>query len=60
MQLLPQPGDEHDRRIVRIAELFVAQFDAAADVDDRLLGLVHADTRSVSLRVVDVDPTFLR
>ena len=38
VQLLPQAADEHDRRIVRVTDLLVAQLDAAADVDDVLLG----------------------
>ena len=38
-----KPGDEDDRRIAGVTDLFVAQFDTAADVDDRLLGR-HANT----------------
>ena len=48
MQLLPQTGDEHDRRIVRVAGLVVAQFDTATHVDDRL-ARGHAETRAASL-----------
>ena len=48
MQLLAQTGDQHDRRVGRVAGLVVAQFDTAADVDDRLARR-HADTRAASL-----------
>ena len=59
VQLLSQARDEHDGRIVRVADLVVAQFDTAADVDDHLLG-GHADTRSEPLRVFNFEPAFRR
>ncbi len=59
MQLLSQARDEHDGRIVRVADLVVTQFDTAADVDNHLLW-GYVDTRSESLREFNFEPAFRR
>ena len=59
VQLLSQTGDEHDRRIVRVADLVVAQFDTAADVDDHLLGVMPTPA-AAPLRVSISNPAFRR
>jgi hypothetical protein len=63
VQLLSQPGDEHDRRIGGVTELLVAQLDTATDIDDFVVesalgraGPRHADARSTPLVDFRLDP----
>src|ERR1700682_3107132 len=47
MQLLSEAGDQQDRWVGGVAGLVVAQFDAAADVDEHFLARGHAEARCV-------------